>query len=506
MKKYIHLLLAAAFLTLMGTQVQAQCTFTSSFGSATIPSSNSLTTISTCSFGGEFSTVSGAIAGQTLKFTSSVGTDFITVHAGSSNGPVIAFGQSPLSFTNTFTGTVFPHWSANATCGTQSSCRTTTVQCVSCPGPQPGQCTNTSSFGSASINPNGSVVTISTCSFAGEFSTISGAVAGQTLKFTSSLGDYATVHTGSAAGPVIAFGTMPLSFTNTFTGTLFVHWNTNSSCGTQSTCRTTTVQCVSCLPPPAPVNDDCSGAIAVTCGSSVSGNTALATPDNAPTCVTTVGTGGGMWYKVIGNGGFINASTCSPNTDYDTKLNVYTGSCTAFTCVTGNDDDANCSSGTLKSTVTWCSTLGQSYWILVHGFGSAQGNFTLSIDCTPPSVNIAAIASQCSNAASVTLSANFPGGTFSGPGVSGNTFDPAVAGPGTHTITYTVCSVVATTTVTVTAPRPTMIAPMLPCSAAIHRYKARLCAQVSMLASHSAAQRVALLVATGTRSSATAAS
>jgi len=31
-----------------------------------------------------------------------------------------------------------------------------------------------------------------------------------------------------------------------------------------------------------------------------------------------------------------------------------------------------------------------------------------------------------------------PGGTFSGPGVSGNTFNPATAGPGSHTITYTI--------------------------------------------------------------------
>lgn len=35
------------------------------------------------------------------------------------------------------------------------------------------------------------------------------------------------------------------------------------------------------------------------------------------------------------------------------------------------------------------------------------------------------------------LSGNPAGGTFSGPGVSGNTFSPALAGVGTHTITYT---------------------------------------------------------------------
>jgi len=37
----------------------------------------------------------------------------------------------------------------------------------------------------------------------------------------------------------------------------------------------------------------------------------------------------------------------------------------------------------------------------------------------------------------VTLSATPSGGTFTGPGVSGNTFDPKVAGPGTHRIEYT---------------------------------------------------------------------
>ncbi len=446
MKKFIQLLLAAAFLTLMGTQVQAQCTFTSPFGSATI-SGNGVTTISTCSFGGEFSTISGAAAGQTLKFTSSVGSDFITIHSGSSNGPVVGFGQTPLTINNTFNGTLFAHWSTNASCGTQSSCRTTTVQCTSCPGPQPGQCTFTSSFGSAAINTAGTIVTISTCSFAGEFSTISGAVAGQVLKFTSSAGDYATVHTGSAAGPVIAFGTMPLSFTNTFTGTLFVHWSTNAACGTQSSCRTTTVQCVSCLPPPAPANDLCGSAISIACGGSIAGSTTNATFEAAPTCGTSVDNNPSVWYKVTGTGGFVTLATCGGTTNFDSKLHVYTGSCGAFVCEAGNDD--NCG---LASSVTFCSVLGQQYFVRVSGFNTASGNFTLSMNCAAPAVSVNGVGPLCSTGASVTLSATFPGGTFSGPGVSGNTFNPATAGPGTHVVTYTVCSVVATTSITVLAP------------------------------------------------------
>ncbi|MEX1192696.1 MAG: T9SS type A sorting domain-containing protein, partial [Brumimicrobium sp.] len=45
-------------------------------------------------------------------------------------------------------------------------------------------------------------------------------------------------------------------------------------------------------------------------------------------------------------------------------------------------------------------------------------------------------ADYCVDGATVTLVPNVSGGTFSGPGVSGNNFDPATANVGTHTITY----------------------------------------------------------------------
>jgi hypothetical protein len=44
----------------------------------------------------------------------------------------------------------------------------------------------------------------------------------------------------------------------------------------------------------------------------------------------------------------------------------------------------------------------------------------------------------CPDEACVTLTANPTGGTFSGPGVTGNQFCPVDAGIGNHTITYTV--------------------------------------------------------------------
>ncbi|MBN8700136.1 MAG: T9SS type A sorting domain-containing protein [Chitinophagales bacterium] len=110
----------------------------------------------------------------------------------------------------------------------------------------PAGCTNTIANGTATINTSGTVVTISACNFAGDYSTINGAVNGQTLRFTSSVaGDFITVRSGTPGGPLLASGTTPLVFANTYTGTIYAHWNT-AGCGTQNTCRTTTVQCTNC--------------------------------------------------------------------------------------------------------------------------------------------------------------------------------------------------------------------------------------------------------------------
>ena len=38
---------------------------------------------------------------------------------------------------------------------------------------------------------------------------------------------------------------------------------------------------------------------------SVTGSTTAATPDNAPFCGTSNGSGGGVWYTFVGNGNFV---------------------------------------------------------------------------------------------------------------------------------------------------------------------------------------------------------
>ena len=117
-----------------GAAITLGCTFAASYGSVTVNLDGTVTSISSCSFAGEYSTINGAVDGQTLRVASSVTTDYISIHSGSPDGPVVAFGPTPLTFANPYSGTLYAHWSADATCGTQTACRVTTVQCTICAG------------------------------------------------------------------------------------------------------------------------------------------------------------------------------------------------------------------------------------------------------------------------------------------------------------------------------------------------------------------------------------
>ena len=304
----------------------------------------------------------------------------VVFNATSNTADVGLGGSVPTDFNNRTTTT---DWN-NTTAGLTNTDRCTMLNTVIVPvngrdfrWTPASPCTNSSPFGSAAIDPSGAIVQISTCNFAGEYSTVTGAVNGQTLRFTSSVAtDFITVHSGTPNGPVLAFGTTPLVFANTFTGTIYPHWNT-PGCGSDPTCRITTVQCTSCLPN----NDLCTGAFPIACGGSVTGTTVGYTIDAVPTCVTTLNTAPGVWYTFVGNGQLVTLNTCT-GTSYDSKIGVFSGTCAALVCVTGNDDFCG-----LQSQVNFPSVLGTTYYVIVTGFGTATGAFTLTMTCTPPIVN-----------------------------------------------------------------------------------------------------------------------
>lgn len=72
----------------------------------------------------------------------------------------------------------------------------------------------------------------------------------------------------------------------------------------------------------------------------------------------------------------------------------------------------------------------------IYGCNSSD-QITITVKASPDAT-INPVGNLCTNSPQVTLTAHDPGGTWSGPGVSGNIFDPLLAGPGTHIITYTI--------------------------------------------------------------------
>ncbi len=141
---------------------------------------------------------------------------------------------------------------------------------------------------------------------------------------------------------------------------------------------------VSIISPPLN-NDDCADAFAINCGETVSGSTIGQTPDAAPFCGTS-NTAPGVWYSWTGDGSAVTLSTCT-GTSYDSKLTVYSGSCGALACVGGNDDTCG-----LQSEVSFVSSVGTDYLILVHGFSASEGDFDLTMTCVPPPPNDAVCA------------------------------------------------------------------------------------------------------------------
>lgn len=139
-----------------------------------------------------------------------------------------------------------------------------------------------------------------------------------------------------------------------------------------------------------PVNDDCSNAIAITCGATDTGSTATATIDTAPVCGPSLSiTAPGVWYTFVGTGDAITASLCG--SAFDTKIIVYSGSCGSLTCVAGNDDAGGaCPSMGLNSIAYFNSVSGTNYYILVTGFGSGTGAYTLNIGCAAPCLPVPA--------------------------------------------------------------------------------------------------------------------
>ncbi len=284
------------------------CLNITSFGSAAAPIDGTVTTISTCNFQTEYATVTGIAAGQTYLAGSTCG-GYITVRSGTFNGPVVAAGNAPLSFTATVSGTYYFHYNTNAACGTATACCTTTIACTSCstggggggggpvggscePGvggapfagagpivvtpiggstgapPASGQCNVGGcvlgiGWGAPQSTTSGTFVLAVGGTWGGEYNTYN-VTAGQSYEWSTCVTDGAISPTADTQLTLYTTAGVPLCYsddfcglqskiawTATFTGQVFVQVN-QFNCASNTNSHTVAWRCVSCAASPPP--------------------------------------------------------------------------------------------------------------------------------------------------------------------------------------------------------------------------------------------------------------
>lgn len=187
------------------------------------------------------------------------------------------------------------------------------------------------------------------------------------ISWTATTGSYEYVLDMVATDPA-GSGTPYASETYNATGltqstTYYFHVRTVCAGSTYSTWST--VSFTTLATPPA--NDECSNAIQVNCGDVVTGDTSIGATDSGSNASADV------WYFYNGAAGDITVSLCT-NTTFDSYLRIF-DSC-GGTQLMFNDDGC----GT-QSTVTFTADGTSTYYIMVEGFGTAEGAFELTTAC-----------------------------------------------------------------------------------------------------------------------------
>jgi hypothetical protein len=186
---------------------------------------------------------------------------------------------------------------------------------------------------------------------------------------------------------------------------------TNYSCANLNTATRLNYYISSCASISAPSNDLVCSATAISCGQTLSGTTVNATNSGTGengTCNVTQSQPG-VWYSVTGNGSVFTASLCG--TVWDSKISVFSGTCSALTCVGGIDDNGPACTSSTSASYSWNSVNGTTYFILVHGYSSTAA-FSIALNCsTPNPTSATASTNPVCQGSSVTLSAGGAAGT-----------------------------------------------------------------------------------------------
>ena len=360
-------------------------------------------TITTGGWAGEYSMVN-VVSGQTYIFTSSISSDVITI---GTNDGATAFtsGVGAVTWVATISGDVrfYTHLTG---CGSSTNSRTRSVTC---------------GIISPDLPDYVNLQYPSTLSFAqGGSDTVYGQV------YEGGLTDVAPNITGQAPGITAWVGISPLGSNtnpNTWTNWVVATWNSGhvsnndeyqATIGATLTPGTyyyatrfrlnsgayvyggidssdngnfwdgTTYNSgvLTVIPPPAPANDDCTAAIALTSGGLFgdypsTGTNVGATNSNPPAPGCAAFTGADVWYSVtIPASGSLTIET-GAGTLTDTGMAVYSGSCTTGLTLVGCNDD---SAGNGYSLITLSGrTAGEVLYVNVWEYsGGSGGTFQVS--------------------------------------------------------------------------------------------------------------------------------
>jgi hypothetical protein len=298
------------------------------------------------------------------------------------------------------------------------------------------QCLTGNDSGFPAFTPTcaGAIETVSSTSSAGVYNTVN-LTAGSIYTFRSSVGtDYITI-SNSAGSAAVASGFTPVSFSPTSSGVYRFYLHTNASCGTQAVSRTRTIACT--------LNDLVCNATPILPGSTILGSTGATTSTGTYEGTTTCGVAQsqpGVWYSVGGvTGATFLASLCQNATAFDTRISVYSGTCTSLVCIGGNDSNGPGCSGSPAS-FAWPTTTGVTYYIKVHG-NTGTGTFTLTL--SPANDQVCA-------AQAITCGSSVSGSTVNATG-TGTNEGGDVCGFGQGSIPAVWYSIQGTTGTTITA-------------------------------------------------------
>ncbi|MBS7786733.1 T9SS type A sorting domain-containing protein [Flavobacterium sp. CYK-55] len=392
MKKITKIFLGIGLLLSAATQAQCLDAIEGQWPTATSTATTcdglTVTTVTTAGYASEFSLVN-VTAGETYTFSSSITSDYITISS-DDGASAVAFGISPVVWVADIDGPVRFYTHTDASCGGNQNLRTRSYVCGIPP------CVPSSVVFNTERDCDNSTFTVTA-----DISSL-----GSAPSLTISDDQSSPTQSVSAPG-LVTFG--PYAFGTTVVVSVANDDNTLCTVNSQA------LVIYAC--PMA--NDDCSNAVALSCGDTLTAQTTEgASGGTSTSCVGTIGDD--VWYRFTGDGQVFTLTATATN-DEGPQVEVYEstdGSCDGFSAGTCY---AAAGSGSLTTTLTFNTTDGTTYFVHIGSWinGDPATVFDLSLTCQAPPT--APDNDECSGAYVVTVNPDLSCGSVTSGSILGST-------------------------------------------------------------------------------------